>query len=242
MFLHEGKVLPELHLIGRGESSGDMWYLDNGASNHMTGDLEKFKMLNNVVTGRVRIGDGSTVEIKGKGTILFQCKTGDQWALTDVFFIPKLHSNLISLGQLTESGHKIVMDDDLLEVMEKNPFRLIMKVDRTLNRLYRVELNIAEPVCFLMSVSDEAWLWHGHLGYANFKSIKLLADKEMALGVPVIKHPDQLCQACLEAKQTRTPFPQIANWRAQRKLELVHVDLCGPITPSTARVIITSCY
>ena len=25
----------------------------------------------------------------------------------------------------------------------------------------------------------------------------------------------------------------MARWRAQKKLELVHVDLCGPITPST---------
>jgi len=95
--------------------------------------------------------------------------------------------------------------------MEKNPFRLIMKVDRTLNRLYRVELKTAEPACFLTSVSEEAWLWHGRLGHANFQSIKFLVDKEMALGAPVIKHPDQLCQACLAPKQTHTPFPQAAN-------------------------------
>jgi hypothetical protein len=42
------------------------------------------------ITGKVRFEDGSTIEIKGKGTIPFQCKSGDQWALTEVFFIPKL--------------------------------------------------------------------------------------------------------------------------------------------------------
>jgi len=211
VFLHEKRVLPELHLTGDSESSRDLWYLDNGASNHMTGDLEMLKTLDEEITGKVKFGDGSTVEIKGKCTILFQCKSGDQWALTELFFIPKLRSNLISLGQLTETGHKIVLDDDVLEVFEKNPFRLIMKVERTPNRLYKIELDVAAPVCFLASVSEEAWLWHGRLGHTNFHSLKLLSNKKMAEGVPAISHPDQLCRACLSAKQTRCSYPKVAN-------------------------------
>ena len=58
-----------------------MWYLDNGASNHMTGDPSKFRELNSGVTGRVKFGDGSAVQIEGKGSILFKCKNGDQWLL-----------------------------------------------------------------------------------------------------------------------------------------------------------------
>jgi len=57
-----------------------------------------------------------------------------------------------------------------------------MKVDRTQNRLYKVELKIALPVYFLASVTDQAWLWHGRLGHVNFQSIKKLADKAMAGG------------------------------------------------------------
>ena len=71
VYLHERSVMLELHLTGGSETSGDVWYLDNGASNHMTGDVEKFKSLDEGITGKVRFGDGSIVEIKGKGTILF---------------------------------------------------------------------------------------------------------------------------------------------------------------------------
>jgi len=56
----------------------------------------------------------------------------------------------------------------------------------------------------------------------------------MALGVPVIRHPDQVCRDCLVAKQTRAPIPNKANWHSEEVLNLVHVDLCGPITPVTA--------
>jgi hypothetical protein len=48
--------------------------------------------------------------------------------LNDVYFIPKLRANLISLGQLTEIGHRVVMDEDEITVSEKNPPRLIMSV------------------------------------------------------------------------------------------------------------------
>lgn len=79
--------------------------------------------------GKVRFGDGSLVDIKGKGSILFRCNTGDQWVLSGVYYIPRLRSNLVSLGLLTESEHRIVMDDDVLEVRDKVSAKLIMKVE-----------------------------------------------------------------------------------------------------------------
>nr|GEX60085.1 zinc finger, CCHC-type [Tanacetum cinerariifolium] len=50
-----------------------LWYLDNGASNHMTGVREHFKDLDEDVSGNVRFGDGSYIKIKGKGSIFIEC-------------------------------------------------------------------------------------------------------------------------------------------------------------------------
>ena len=144
--LSGGPMQPELYFTGNGEPTGEIWYLDNGASNHMTGDRNKFKEIDPSFTGKVRFGDGSAVEIQGIGSIVFQGKTGDQWVLRNVYFIPKLRANLISLGKLTEIGHRVVMDDDEIIVSEKNPPRLIMCVQRIANRLYKIELNAVEPI------------------------------------------------------------------------------------------------
>ena len=37
----------------------------------------------------------------------------------------------------------------------------------------------------------------------------------------------------MAGKQRRLAFPSEAKYRAAHKLELVHGDLCGPVTPAT---------
>lgn len=78
-----------------------MWYLDNGASNHMTGQRSKFTELDEKVIGEVRFGDGLTVSIRGKGTVTFKCKNGKKRVFKEVYFIPDLCNNILSLGQLS---------------------------------------------------------------------------------------------------------------------------------------------
>ncbi|WVZ58547.1 hypothetical protein U9M48_008813 [Paspalum notatum var. saurae] len=64
-------------------------------------------------------------------------------------------------------------------------------------------------------------------------ALRKMAREELVRGLPEIEQVDQLCEACLAGKQKRTPFPEQAKWHAERALELVHGDLCGPVTPAT---------
>ena len=61
------------------------WYLDSGASNHMTGSKDSFSELDDDVTGTVKFGDGSRVAIRGRGTIIFRCQNREHRALMDVY-------------------------------------------------------------------------------------------------------------------------------------------------------------
>jgi len=66
VYLNEKNCNPEKYESNT--DADDIWYLDNGASNHMTGDKRYFSSMDNTITGKVRFGDDSRVDIMGKGT------------------------------------------------------------------------------------------------------------------------------------------------------------------------------
>ncbi|KAJ0801008.1 putative RNA-directed DNA polymerase [Helianthus annuus] len=201
----------------------------------MTGEKEFFTELNTNVTGHVCFGDGSKVEIKGKGTLLFQCKNGDQLMIPQVYFTPALTSNILSLGQMTEDGYDISMRNEFLKVRDVE-CKLVMKVQRSKNRLYKIVLQHTKPICLATKVEEDAWLWHARFAHANFQLLEQMGKRGHVNGLPIITHPNQLCEGCLIAKQARGSFPNKALWRATRPLELLHADLCGRITPKSLGV------
>ncbi|KAD5507527.1 hypothetical protein E3N88_15230 [Mikania micrantha] len=118
IYVNEDKVIPAQY-----ESPNDgelVWYLDTGATNHMTGNRRLFSALNTSVGGKVRFGDNSSVEIKGRGSILLECKNGEQRLLTDILYIPYLKANVFSIGQAEEGGCQISIKDGILSIFEQN--------------------------------------------------------------------------------------------------------------------------
>lgn len=147
LLLNENSMNPRLKKMEK-QIDSNVWYLDNGASNHMTGQRTKFRELDEAVTGLVKFGDGSTVEIKGKGSVMFKCKNDEEIIFSEVYYIPTLCSNIISLGQLSENGNKVVLNGNYLWVYDGDG-RLVMKVQRSTNRLYKILLETSKPVCLL---------------------------------------------------------------------------------------------
>jgi hypothetical protein len=150
--IQEHKVFAELG--PREDRDPDRWVLDSGAMNHMTSARSAFAELDNNVHGTVRFGDGSVVEIEGRGSVVFSCKNGEHRAFTGVYYIPRLTADIISLGQLEEAGCRIVLDAGVLRIYEPG-LKLLARVKRSSTRLYLLELKIGRPVC-LSARSTEA--------------------------------------------------------------------------------------
>jgi transposase InsO family protein len=55
----------------------------------------------------------------------------------------------------------------------------------------------------------------------------------MVRGLPCLDHVEQFCDICVLTKQRRLSFPHQASFRAKERLDLVHGDLCGPVTLAT---------
>jgi hypothetical protein len=230
MHLDEGKLFVQLGENGGGD--GARWILDSGATNHMTGVRAVFSEIDLRVHGIVRFGDGSVTNIEGCGMILIKCKTGGHKALIGVYYIPRLKANIVSLGQMEEAGYKIVLESGFLKLWNRAG-TLAAKVKRGTSHLYVLHLDVDRSVCLAAQGTSPAWRWHSRYGHLNFRGLKRLFEGELVKGLPHIDHVNQVCDSCLAGKQRRATFPTVAKFRTEEKLELVHGDLCGPVTPAT---------
>jgi hypothetical protein len=195
--LVQEKVLAQLD--DDSKRNAGLWYLDIGATNHMTGTREIFSELDTGIQGMVRFGDGSVIAIAGRGTILFEAKTGEHQCLTDVYYIPRLTENIVSLGQLDEGGCKVHIDDGVLRIWNQQR-RLVAKVKRSAVRLYLLRLTAVKPECLVVRRGEEAWRWHERYGHLHFDALRMLARKQMVCGLPDIEQVEKQCDCCMATK------------------------------------------
>lgn len=82
------------------KSTNDIWFLDSGCSNHMTLSKTLFKELDESYKIKVRLGDDKQMQVegKGKGTVAVKDVHGNVKLLCNVYFIPDLTQNLLSVG------------------------------------------------------------------------------------------------------------------------------------------------
>jgi hypothetical protein len=88
---------------------GSMWYLDSGASFHMTGDKEFFSDLEERdLKMHIKMGDDGRYSEIGIGTITFQRDSSKPFQLKNVMHVPGLKKNLVSVAILEDRGYDVV--------------------------------------------------------------------------------------------------------------------------------------
>src|ERR1044072_2337374 len=223
-------VLTTCHTVAA-EKNENQWLLDTGCSNHLSGNKELFSDLDEKFHATVKLGDNSKLEVLGKGKVAIRLKDGSLNYISDVFYAPGIYQNLLSVGQLAEKGYDLKFNKGGCTIKDAE-MGLITKTSMSRNRLFPMNIKYDADICCKAAADNDNWLWHMRLGHFNFESIKFLARKKWVTGLPFIKTPDQLCEACVVSKKHRDPFSKGRAWRATKPLELVHSDLCYVEVPS----------
>jgi hypothetical protein len=81
--------------------------------------------------------------------------------------------------------------------------------------------------------AETAELWHRRFGHLGYDNMHRLAERGLVEGIDVdpadfLAAKVELCEPCVLAKQAKQPFPD-SDFTATRKLELVHMDVLGPL-------------
>ncbi|KAJ0734970.1 putative RNA-directed DNA polymerase [Helianthus annuus] len=206
----------------------DSWYLDSGCSNHMTGDKNLFINLNESERREVRTRDEKRLEVLGCGDVNIRIK-GHEKRIPNVFYVVGLKHNLLSVGQLVQKGYDVRFNDKGCTLNDPSGC-YIGTVKMTGNKMFPLNLkhDIIPRVCNMMT-QDTSTLWHRRYGHLNFETLYDMGVNETVNGLPKVTKSQYTCKGCIFGKHARKPFSKQATWRANKPLQLLHSDICGPM-------------
>ena len=142
-FIKENKIQDSMFLACNvaQESQTNVWFLDLGYNNHITGNLEMFSSLDESVKFDVTLGNDNKIEVKGKGNVNILSKKGEKKHISDVYFFPNLKHNLLSIGQLFQKGYRVSFKNKVCTILDKlSSSQLISKIQMKNNRMFPLNI------------------------------------------------------------------------------------------------------
>ena len=181
------------------------------------------------------MADGSRIPIVVVG-VYNLCFESRVLILEDFLYVPNFCRNLISATYLGKHGYYVILKDNV--VIKKDKVFIcsgnivdglyILIPDKY--ELYNSELDHNSHVKSLKGKfpsTNEAYLWHLRLGHINSNRIQRLIKDGLLEPLDFDEFP--VCESCLEGKMIKRPF-NAKGKRAQKLLELVHMDVWGPMS------------
>nr|GEW06090.1 hypothetical protein [Tanacetum cinerariifolium] len=152
--------------------------------------------------------------------------------ISRVYYVEGLNHNLFSVGQFCDADLEVAFRKSTCFVRDLQGNDLL--VGNCGSDLYTISLqeSTSSTPLYLMAKATptQAWLWHRRLSHLNFDYINLLSKKEIVIGLPKLKYvKDQLCSSCELSKAKRSLFRSKAVLSLKGRLNLLHMDLCGPM-------------
>src|SRR5579859_2165350 len=194
----------------------------------MTGERSMFSSLQLTQESQeIVFGDSSKGEVVDIGKIPI---SKDQF-ITNVLLVDSLKYNLLSTSQLCEAGYNCLFTDEGVQILRREDSSIAF-TGRLKGKLYLVDFTTTKvtPETCLMAKSDKGWLWHRRLAHVGMRNLAKLQKDEHILGLTnVLFEKDKVCGACQAGKQVGARHPSKNTVTTTRSLELLHMDLFGPV-------------
>ena len=145
-------------------------------------------------------------------------------AIDNVFLVENLKHNLLSISQFCDKGNFVNFTSKKCIIFRSETWDTILEGIRKGN-------TVSKPILTCLSVIEEDPLfWHKRLGHASFSLINTLRSKDLVRGLPSLKYQkDEICDPCAKGKHVMSSFKPTNVVTTSKPLELIHMDLCGPM-------------
>nr|GEY39413.1 retrovirus-related Pol polyprotein from transposon TNT 1-94 [Tanacetum cinerariifolium] len=204
-----------------------LFIVDSGCSKHITGNLKLLINFMEKFLGTVKFGNDKIAPIIGYGDLVQGTVT-----IIRVYYVKELNHNLFSVGQFCDADLEVAFWKSTCYIHDLKGNDLLTGSCGT--DLYYITLQDTtspNPIRLMAkATSSQAWLWHRRLFHLNFDTINLLSKNDIVIGLPKLKFvKDHLCSSCELGKSKQKSFQTKTTPSSKRWLQLLHVDLCGPM-------------
>lgn len=209
-----------------GKDNSVEWYVDSGATSHMTNNDEFLYNKSDVFNKEIVVANNNKLTVSCSGDIdmlLRMDKSERNVVVKDVEYVPNLCANLLSVRQLTQNGNKVVFEKNVCKIFNINGDLIGNAFVE--NDLYRLNCKVHNFKEMSLVLKESSNLWHrrlGHICNENLRNVKLAC-----YGINCEVNSKEQCVTCVEGKQSRKSFKDIGD-RASSLLQVVHSDVLGP--------------
>lgn len=224
-------LLASTSLVAKTENAAN-WIIDSGATRHMTMNAAHLTKVREPVSKEVIIGDSGRLNVKSSGDIQMEISAngksiGEQVTVKNVLHVPNICANLMSVSQMAKHGKTLVFDKENCRIFDENAD--LLATAPLVDDLYTLN-NASKQTATAFTAIADANLWHRRMGHACEKN--LLQIKSSVIGINFLNGSIDQCTVCTQGKQTRTSFKHEGT-RASEILQLIHTDVCGPMSTSS---------
>ena len=133
-------------------TSTDEWLCDSAYSFHMCFINEWFFNFTKLDGGVAHLANNQPCKVAGIGSISLKNHDGSTRVLKDVWYIPNLEKNLISLGTLESKGFTIILHNGILKVVSR---ALVVMKGIKRNNLYLYQGSITVGIAAAVSEANK---------------------------------------------------------------------------------------
>ena len=198
----------------------------------MTHDKSLFSSYSEIPnSSSVVLGNGNKTPIQGAGTVQVRIKVhgiSKLCILTDVYYVPELGYNLMSVPTLDKKGLSITFSSTKCHISRQGS---LLASGSMFGSLYKLDIDSSTSSTSKALVACSLDIWHQRLAHIDPSTIEKMSKNRTVNGLELKreKEPSTLCTHCISGKGHRTPFTRQSNTKTSKLLELIHSDVKGPI-------------
>jgi hypothetical protein len=195
----------------------------------MIGEKEMFTSFekNDCPSDSITFGDNSQGKVLGYDKIAITTNH----SISKVLFVESLNYNLLSISQLCEMGYNYLFTNKCVTIFTRSDgFYVFSGILR--EKLYLVNFTFKEmklDKCLIVK-TNMGCLWHHRLDHVDMRKLHKLQNEGHILGLMnVAFKKDRPYAACQVRKQVRAPYHAKNIMTTKISLEMLHMNLFGPI-------------